>query len=74
MTGWMRLDAGEDNTCLTLGFPPARCLADDRVSATAGTESLALTVAMAVKCLHLWLLCVATAFPAAAGGPLLTGI
>lgn len=60
--------------CLTLGFPPARYLADNGAEATAGTESLALAVAMAVKRLHLCLLCVATAFPAAAGGPLLAGI
>lgn len=73
LVGWTRLDAGED-ACLTLGFPPARCLADGGVGATAGTKSLALTVAMAVKRLHLCLLCVATAFPAAAGGPLLAGI
>lgn len=56
LMGWMRLDAGEGNTCFTLGFPPARCLADGGVGATAGTKSLALTVAMAVKRLHLWLL------------------
>lgn len=74
LRGWMRLGAGEDNACLTLGFPPTRCLAGDGVGATAGTESLALTVAMAVKCLHLCLLCVATVFLAAAGGPLLAGI
>lgn len=72
--GWVRQDAGEDNTCLTLGFHPVRCLADDGVGATAGTESLALTVAMAVKRLRLCLLSVATAFLAAAGEPLLAGI
>lgn len=70
LRGW---DAAED-TCLALGFPPARYLKDNGAYATAGTESLALTVAMAVKRLHLCLLCVATAFPAAAGGPLLAGI
>lgn len=70
LRGW---DAAED-TGLTLGFPPARYLKDNGADATAGTESLAQTVAMAVKRLHLCLLCVATAFPAAAGGPLLAGI
>lgn len=74
LMGWMRRGVGEDHACLTLALCPIRCLADDGVSATAGTESLALTVAVAVKRLHLCLLCVATAFPAAAGGPLLAGI
>lgn len=37
-------------------------------------EPSAVTVAVAVKRLHLCLLCVAPAFPAAAGGTLLAGI
>lgn len=59
---------------LRTGIPSRVVSCNDGVGATAGIESLALTVAMAVKRLHLCLLCVATAFPAAAGGPLLAGI
>lgn len=65
---WLRLEAA-----LYPGTPSLR-ISDSRWGQCHHREPSAVTVAGAVKRLHLCLLCVAPAFPAAAGGPLLAGI
>lgn len=62
---------GGDESLLT---PLQRVLQTVGLVQLAEPESSVLTVAVAAKRLHLCLLCVATAFPGAAGGPLLAGI